>query len=331
MPNGQPLVSILINAYNAERFIARAIDSALAQTYPNIEILVLDDGSTDGTVGIVEGYPDPRIRCVHEKHVGILEGRNRLLREAKGEYLTWLDADDAYLPDKVKKEAEFLMAHPEDAAVYCNTFYFFTEEPGQFYRHAQVHYYGKIFNQLLDRICINNTAFMMRRGVVETLGYYNPATGIIEDWEYFLRMAWHDMEFGYIPEPLLLCELRTDSHSRFETKPKEKESVVAIFENLRAQMSEADRERYRMDRRIEGKYRDLGIAYLGAGRKEDFYNALRKGGTGAQWAFISGAMRVAVALVPGSWITNTIRTAAKRKKKANYIPINGDGILGKKI
>jgi glycosyltransferase involved in cell wall biosynthesis len=276
----------------------------------------------------VNGYHDPRIRCVHENHVGILAGRNRLLREAKGEFLTWLDADDAYLPDKVKKEAEFLMANPGDAAVYCDTLYFFTEEPRARYRHAQNHYHGKIFNQLLDRIFINNTAFMMRRSVVEELGYFNPATGIIEDWEYFLRMARHGMSFGYIQEPLVLCELRRDSHSRFETKPIEKESVVAIFENLASSMSDAERKRYDMDRRIRGKYRDVGLAYLGAGRKTDFYHAWRKGGDGWRWAVFSGMLRGATAVIPGSWITGMIRTAARMKKKSNYIPVRDGDILG---
>jgi glycosyltransferase involved in cell wall biosynthesis len=332
MPSNEPpLVSILINAYNAERHIAGAIDSALAQTYQNIEIVVLDDGSTDRTAEIVQGYHDPRIRKVLENHIGLVAGRNRLLREAKGEFLTWLDVDDRYMPRKVEREAEFLVRHEEISAVYCDTVYFFTDEPDVRYRHAQVHHQGKIFEQLLDRIFINNTAFMMRRSVVEQLGYFNTATGISEDWEYFLRMAQYGMSFGYLDEPLVLCELRDDSHSRFSQKPTMKESVVAIFENLRGQMSEAEQERYHMRERIQSKYRELALAFLGAGRKQDFYRAWQKGGEGLAWSFACGVLRIAVAIVPGRWISGMIRAAADMKKKRNYIPIRDGGILGKNI
>src|SRR5258708_728209 len=198
MKSKKPLVSILIAAYNAERYIKDAIDSALAQTYENFEVIVVDDGSRDKTGEIVKSYHDPRLRYIYQENRGIVGVRNRLFSEAKGEFWTYLDHDDIYLPDKVKAEAEFLLAHPEDAAVYCGMRYFFDGEPDKFYQHIFTHYSGNVFEQLLDKMLITNTAFMMRRSVFDKLGGYNAATGRVDDWEYFLRMSYAGYRIAFL-------------------------------------------------------------------------------------------------------------------------------------
>lgn len=314
-----PLVSILILSYNAESFIKEAIDSALTQTWTNFEVIVLDNGSSDGTAGILRSYNDPHLKCLYEdKNLDVVLGRNRLLREAHGEFLTWLDGDDSYLPRKVEREADFLLDHPETLAVYCDTYYFFEEEPGQWYRNVNQHYSGDIFEPLLDRIFINNTAFMMRRAVIEQLGYFNPATGIVEDWEYFLRMAYHGVRFGYLNEKLLKCRLRENSASGLMRKSQSKESIVAIFENLRVQMSNEERRRYRMDERICGRYRELAIAYLSAGRKKEFYEAWWKGSTSLSQRIFAACICAVTYVLPAAWFMWIIKAMARIKKKSNY-------------
>ena len=320
MNREKPLVSILINAYNAEHYIKDAIDSALAQTWPTIEIIVLDDDSTDHTPKIVRSYHSPQLRYVHQEHQGLVGGRNRLLREAHGEFLTWLDSDDIYLPEKVEQEAEYLLTHPNDDAVYCDTLYFFVGNPSKFYKYVRTHYSGKIFGQLLDGIFINNTAFMMRRSVVERVGYFDPTLGVVEDWAYFLKMARQGMQFGYIDTPLLKCRLREDSLSSFKKKPLSKESIVATFQWLSQNMNTSERAQYHMETRIQGHYRQLGLAYLGARRKSEFFRAWQKGGEGWLWHAGSVLLYGIVLIIPGVWITRAIESAARIRKHNFYVP-----------
>src|SRR3989338_9907094 len=106
------LVSILISTYNAEKYIEEAIESALAQTYKNIEIVIIDAGSKDRTAQIVKSFEDKRIRYIKHDFEPIHSTRNALFKEAKGELLTFLDSDDIYLPRKVEAEVNFLENHP---------------------------------------------------------------------------------------------------------------------------------------------------------------------------------------------------------------------------
>jgi glycosyltransferase involved in cell wall biosynthesis len=319
MKNG-PLVSILVAAYNGEKYIGEAIDSALAQDYSPIEIVVVDDGSKDRTARIVKGYTDPRIRYIYQENQGVVGARNRLLREAKGELLTYLDMDDIYLPGKVKEEVGFLETHPEYSAVYCNYFCFFDRETSKNYLHVYPLYEGQIFEPLLDRIFIANTTFMMRRSVPEEIGYYNPKTGIVEDWEYFLRMSYRRLKIGLIKDRLARIRIRDDSGTRFENQPKIQGSVVAIFEDLRARISEEERKRYQIDRRLKEKRVRLAAAYLGAKNKKGFYGAWRSAWAGSRWRIPASLATVVVACAPTSWLAYLVRTAARIKKSSVTIP-----------
>lgn len=107
------LVSILIPACNAEKSISYALNSCLLQTYPQLEILLLDDASTDNTLAILQTFSDERIRIIRHPHnMGIAASRNRLLEEARGEYIAWLDADDTMLPDRIDKQLAYMLANP---------------------------------------------------------------------------------------------------------------------------------------------------------------------------------------------------------------------------
>ncbi len=115
-----PLVSVIIPAYNADRYIRATLDSVLAQTYPNIEIVVADDGSTDRTRDCVAEYGD-RITYVYGSNSGgAARPRNAALALAKGEFVVPLDADDILLPDRIAREVEFLLANPSVALAFSD-------------------------------------------------------------------------------------------------------------------------------------------------------------------------------------------------------------------
>jgi glycosyltransferase involved in cell wall biosynthesis len=115
--DNRPLVSILIPCYNAERWVGQAIDSALAQTWPNKEVIVVDDGSTDGSRAVIESYGD-RIRYEFGPNRGGNAARNQLLDLAKGEWLQYLDADDYLLPDKITWQVGYIKKNDNTDIIY---------------------------------------------------------------------------------------------------------------------------------------------------------------------------------------------------------------------
>jgi glycosyltransferase involved in cell wall biosynthesis len=115
-----PLVSILIPCFNAEHLVAQAIESALAQTWPHKEVIVIDDGSTDGSLDVIRRF-DGRIRFETGPNRGGNAARNRLLELSKGEWLQYLDADDYLRPGKIEKQIEFLRKHPDFDVIYSPT------------------------------------------------------------------------------------------------------------------------------------------------------------------------------------------------------------------
>lgn len=121
-------VSIIIPVYNAEKFIGETIESVIFQTYTNWEILILNDMSTDRSYEIIQEYAqkDGRIKVINsEKNIGVVEGRNRLINEADGEYIAFLDADDYWKEDKLEKQIEFMKN--KDIAISCTEYTRVTE------------------------------------------------------------------------------------------------------------------------------------------------------------------------------------------------------------
>lgn len=106
------LVSVIMPAYNSAKYISDSVNSVIAQTYPDWELLIADDCSTDNTVEIINSFSDPRIKLLKNKrNSGAAESRNYALREAKGKWIAFLDSDDIWAPDKLKKQLEFMKSN----------------------------------------------------------------------------------------------------------------------------------------------------------------------------------------------------------------------------
>ena len=118
-----PLISVIIPAYNAAKTIERTLQSALAQSYPNFELLVIDDGSEDATLEVVSRFHDPRLQVFACEHQGLAASRNRGLARASGDYCALLDADDLWTVDKLASQLKALQQHPEAALAYSWTNY----------------------------------------------------------------------------------------------------------------------------------------------------------------------------------------------------------------
>lgn len=130
------LISVILPAYNAEKYLQKAIDSILAQTYANFELLVINDGSTDRTEEIVLSYSDPRIRYIkNEENLKLIKTLNKGIDLARGTYIARMDADDISLPDRLEKELDFMEKHPDISACSSKVYHLKGNEikKGHFY------------------------------------------------------------------------------------------------------------------------------------------------------------------------------------------------------
>jgi glycosyltransferase involved in cell wall biosynthesis len=193
-------VSVIIPAYNAERFIAEAVDSALAQTHPDVEVIVIDDGSSDGTGRILEAY-GAAIRVHRQPNTGVGSARNAGARLATGDWVAFLDADDIWAPRKIEAQ---LNAVGDAAWVYTNRFNFGARGSlPEVQSDVQLMTDGDVFVPLLLRgNFITVSSVMMRRRLVLQLGGFVQGIDGCADWDLWLRAASEGHEVRYVAEPL---------------------------------------------------------------------------------------------------------------------------------
>lgn len=188
------LVSAVIPAYNAERWISQTIESVLGQTYPNIEVLVVDDGSTDGTADIIDSYAD-QVRTFHKANGGTASARNMGIRESRGEYVAFLDSDDFWRPDKVAQQVQLLQESPSRKWSYTDTEIIDVDPDSVVYRLSERTSYpeGKILRWLFQGNWVYFTAssVMIHQSIFSDVGLFDesPDRRISEDWDFWLQVA----------------------------------------------------------------------------------------------------------------------------------------------
>lgn len=219
-------ISVVIPSYNAAGMVEQAVESVLAQSWPDVECIVVDDGSSDSTEDALARYSD-RIVYIKKPNGGFASARNLGMERATGEFIAWLDADDIFEPNKLERQMAFFRAAPELGLV-CSDFKMF-DESGVFLESALCSYYGvlkrglpfdEIFSQkvALDNgeVCwkgnilaslllgnfIHPPTVLFRRGVFEKVGPQIAALGNATDYEYLSRVAC-EFPIGLINEPLL--------------------------------------------------------------------------------------------------------------------------------
>ena len=204
------LVSVVMPAYNAERFIAEAIESVLSQIYPHWELIVVDDGCTDSTPGILTRYTDPRIITIKQENRGEGGARNSALDVARGEYVGFLDADDLYLPTTLADLVAYLSEHADVDVVYSDGY--LCDEQGRpltrFSQHRTDVYTGFILEPLVANAStiMLPCCTMVRRAAIESRSLRFDATlkyGV--DWDLWTQIA-RFSQFGYLPK--LTCKYR---------------------------------------------------------------------------------------------------------------------------
>ncbi|MFK8068106.1 MAG: glycosyltransferase [Gammaproteobacteria bacterium] len=185
-----PLISILIPTYNHSKYIESAISSALNQDYPNFEVVVVDDGSTDNTIDIIKDIEDERFRFIIKEHSGAPATRNRCIIEAYGDYFLWLDSDDELMPDILVNYANTLKEFPETDIVYGDLD-MFDESDGW----NQIHSYPDhqkdqhLLPRLLKGCGIPNGGSLVKRSIYNRYGGYDESFRRAHDYDFWCRVA----------------------------------------------------------------------------------------------------------------------------------------------
>ena len=207
-----PTISILVPAYNAEQTILETISSVQQQTFQDFEIIVINDGSTDRTLELLNSVADSRLKIFSYENGGLPVARNRGIAHATGEFLAFLDADDLWSPDKLELQLATLQRHPEAGVAYSWTL-FMDEQGKSFHSDKPIYFEGNVYGKLLlKNFLASGSNPLIRKQAIESVGEFYPPAGGSADWDYWLRLAalW---PFVVVPKPQIFYRQSLSSMS----------------------------------------------------------------------------------------------------------------------
>jgi glycosyltransferase involved in cell wall biosynthesis len=204
-----PTVSVIIPTFNCGRFIEEALASVFAQTYHHVEVIVVDDGSTDDTCQRVESFAS-RITYIYQPNEGSALARNAGIKHSRGEYLAFLDADDVWLPRKLERQVEVLTAKAGVGAVY-NWWALIDESGSPLPQTHKPTHQGHVLDELLLGCFVVPSVVMMARTCLDKVGLFDPTLRYGDDWDFLIRTAGAGYPFECIPEILSQNRVRSSS------------------------------------------------------------------------------------------------------------------------
>src|SRR5574337_643394 len=242
-----PRVTVLIPVYNRERYVATAIESILAQSFIDFELLLIDDGSTDGSVEILRSYTtDSRVRLVcNEQNLGIPRTRNRGIDLARGEHIAMLDSDDWAYPRLLEKQVAFLDRHKDFEVV--GAWATEMDENGRSLGRVKRRFVssGELQSRLLFRCSLCNSSIMARKAILQDYGY-REQYAVCEDFDLFVRVA-KNSKLGNLPETLVRRRTHAGNLGREKAevmKAKNQEIASAQLIELGVTFTATDLERH---------------------------------------------------------------------------------------
>jgi glycosyltransferase involved in cell wall biosynthesis len=200
----KPLISVIIPSYNSACFVPQAVQSALAQTYGRVEVIVVDDGSTDDTKERLAPL-DSRIRYIFQKNGGPSKARNRGIKEAQGDLIAFLDADDLWLPEKLAKQWAVLQTNSEAALVHTDVYQLYAHSSESAYVYlGRERFSGWCYTEFFWGNRIQTSTVMITRRCIEQIGSFDESIqgASTEDLDLWLRIARH-YPLTYVNEPLV--------------------------------------------------------------------------------------------------------------------------------
>jgi glycosyltransferase involved in cell wall biosynthesis len=261
-----PLVSVIIPTYNRSKLLQIAVESVLAQTYPKIEVIVVDDGSTDDTVETMAQYARS-VTYLRQINQDVAAARNTGIRAASGEYLTFLDDDDLILPTKIERQVQILASQPAVGLVHCG--YYHIDEAGNRVDKMVFLPEGEVLKELVCRQFIWAGAPLLRRQCIERVGPFDEdIPAISADWDMWLRIAQAGYLFACVQEPL--GAYRIQRGSMLADVARLEQATVAIFDKVFARPASLPADVVAVKNQAYGIWRLwIGCRYYAAGRWDD--------------------------------------------------------------
>jgi len=219
-----PKVSVIITTFNRAEYLEKAIKSVLNQTYSDFELLILDNSSTDNTEEIVKSFNDERIRYIKHQPLNISQARNLGLKESKGDYIAFLDDDDEWLPEKLKREIEVFNQGNEKLGLVYGGFIRIDENGKEFEWHTPI-LKGNIFEPYLcrqDPLTDSASNPLIKKSVFKVVGEFDENLKCSEDWEFYLRL-FRKFEADFTTEPVV----KIRSHSKYRLGGRTKDALEA--------------------------------------------------------------------------------------------------------
>ncbi|HAG85072.1 MAG TPA: glycosyl transferase family A [Cyanobacteria bacterium UBA12227] len=207
-----PLISVIIPVYNGENTIRETIVSVLNQTFSDLEVIVINDGSQDSTLEIISSIRDSRLKVFSYPNANQAVSRNRGIALACGEYISFIDADDLWTPDKLEAQFNALQEHPQADVAYSWTNCI--DEAGKFLRRG---YYISVSGNVYKKLLLNNflengSNPLIRRHALAEVGGFEPSVVPAEDWDMYLRLA-NRYQFVGLAYPQILYRISPNSTS----------------------------------------------------------------------------------------------------------------------
>ncbi|QQR81392.1 MAG: glycosyltransferase [Deltaproteobacteria bacterium] len=212
--NKQPLVSIVMNCLNGQKYLREAINSIFSQTYTNWEIIFWDNASTDNSSEIVKSYQDKRIRYFRgDKTVPLGHARNLALRNSSGDFIAFLDCDDIWIPEKLSKQIPLFLADNDVGIVYSDTFFFNEDGVENRLLEKKKPYRGYCFDELLNNYLISLETAVIRKSVLDSLNqWFDEKFNMVEEYDLFVRIGikW---KVDFVPDALAKWRVHSESWS----------------------------------------------------------------------------------------------------------------------
>jgi len=235
----EPKINVIMSVYNGERYLRRAVESILGQTFADFEFIIVNDGSTDNSLEIIQSYDDERIKIINMKqNIGLTKSLNKALKLARGEYIARQDADDECHPERLEKQIKFLEEHPEVGLVgivgLC------MDEDGEIIGRFPPITSDKILRKILrfGNPFIHGSV-MFRRNCIERCGFYREYLQNSQDYDLWLRISEH-YKIANLPEPLYKWRWSREGISFGQTEIQEKtRKIIRILAK--------ERKKYGMD------------------------------------------------------------------------------------
>ncbi|MBD2501191.1 glycosyltransferase family 2 protein [Anabaena azotica] len=251
-------ISVVIPAYNAEKTILETINSVILQTFSNWEIIVINDGSEDKTLEVLQTIKDNRLKVFSYENSGVSGARNRGITHATGEFISFLDADDLWTSDKLELQLSALQAHPEAGVAYSWTYSI--NETGEPLEPFAPVYAGNVYADLLKaNFLTSGSNPLIKRAAINSVGDFDKNLTGSEDWDYWLRLA-NKWQFVVVPKYQILYRRSTSSNS-FKLQKMRKTTLDALDKAMKLAPPELQ---YLKNESLSNIYKYMVELYIGS-------------------------------------------------------------------